>query len=56
MWLKVGTLVSGVEEKVDGYVWQAGTKGIKAAWLAIDPESGIIGYEVAVGTTPGKYF
>ncbi|XP_076085507.1 uncharacterized protein LOC143056307 [Mytilus galloprovincialis] len=53
MWLKVGTLVSGVEEKVDGYVWQAGTKGIKAAWLAIDPESGIIGYEVAVGTTPG---
>ncbi|XP_076085326.1 uncharacterized protein LOC143056125 [Mytilus galloprovincialis] len=52
-WLKVGTLVSGEEEKVHGYVWQANTKGIKAAWLAVDPESGVIGYEVAVGTTPG---
>ncbi|VDH98959.1 Hypothetical predicted protein [Mytilus galloprovincialis] len=52
-WLKVGTLVSGEEEEVGGYVWQASTKGIKAAWSAKDPESGIIGYEVAVGTTPG---
>ncbi|XP_071177975.1 uncharacterized protein [Mytilus edulis] len=52
-WLKVGTLVAGEEEDVAGYVWQASKKGIKAAWSAKDPESGIIGYEVAVGTTPG---
>ncbi|CAG2251012.1 unnamed protein product [Mytilus edulis] len=50
-WLRVGTLISGQEEEVGGYVFQA--NGIKAAWLAADPESGIIGYEVAVGTTPG---
>ncbi|XP_052081925.1 uncharacterized protein LOC127719726 isoform X2 [Mytilus californianus] len=52
-WLRVGTLISGQEEEVGGYVYQANTKGIKAAWLAVDPESGIIGFEVAVGTSPG---
>jgi Pyruvate/2-oxoacid:ferredoxin oxidoreductase gamma subunit len=35
MWLKVGTLASGVEEKIDGYVWQANTKAVKAAWLSV---------------------
>lgn len=52
--MKVGTLADGVEEKVEGYVWQADSKNIKAAWFATDPESGIIGYQVAVGTTPGE--
>lgn len=55
MWLKVGTLASGVEEKIDGYVWQANTRAVKAAWLAVDPESGVIGYRVAVGTTAGIF-
>lgn len=55
MWLKVGTLASGVEEKIDGYVWQANTRAVKAAWLSVDPESGVIGYRVAVGTTAGIF-
>ena len=49
----MGTLSSGVEKKVDGYVWQADTKGIKAAWDSDDHQSGVTAYIVAVGTSPG---
>jgi hypothetical protein len=38
---------------IDGYVWQADTTGIKAAWAADDHQSGITGFIVAVGTSPG---
>lgn len=43
------------EEKVEGYVWQAHTKGIMVSWLSDDPQSGIAGYQVAVGTTAGMF-
>ncbi|CAG2193139.1 unnamed protein product [Mytilus edulis] len=52
-WLHVGTLASGMEKKVDGFVWQADTSGIKVAWDADDHQSGIVGYRLAVGTTKG---
>ena len=55
-WFHVGTLTSGIEKKVDGYVWQADTSGIKAAWKADDHQSGITDYKVAVGTSPGNTY
>ena len=36
-------------------MWQSDHEGIKATWLASDPESGVGGIAVAVGTTPGNY-
>lgn len=54
--MKVGTLSEGHEEDIDGYVWQADTSGIKAAWDADDHQSGVVGYKVAVGTTKGRYY
>lgn len=53
-WLRVGVIGGAPEQKVEGYVWQADTKGIKASWLTDDPQSGIAGYTVAVGTSPGQ--
>ncbi|XP_071123199.1 uncharacterized protein [Mytilus edulis] len=52
-WLRVGELVGDREERVNGFVWQADTSGIKAAWEAVDPQSGIKEYLVAVGTRKG---
>ena len=49
-------LTSEIEKKVDGYVYQADTSGIKAAWDADDHQSGITSYKVAVGTTPGSTY
>lgn len=54
-WLRVGELVGDREERVNGFVWQADTSGIKAAWEAVDPQSGIKEYLVAVGTRKGDY-
>jgi hypothetical protein len=31
-WLQVGSLADNYEKIIDGYVWQADTTGIKAAW------------------------
>ena len=53
-WIRAGTLSGDVEDVVDGYVWQADRNGIQASWLAMDPQSNIINYQVAVGTTSGK--
>ena len=50
----MGVVSGEVEEEHDGYVWQADKTGIQAAWLAIDGESGIKAYWVAVGTAPCK--
>ncbi|CAG2247498.1 unnamed protein product [Mytilus edulis] len=52
-WLHVNTLSDDVEQIVYGYVWQADTNGIKAAWRAIDHQSGIKNYKIAVGSSPG---
>jgi hypothetical protein len=52
-WLQVGSLADNYEKIIDGYVWQADTTGIKAAWAADDHQSGITGFIVAVGTSPG---
>lgn len=51
----MGTFSEDVEEKIDGYVWQADTSGIKASYMGIDSQSGIVAYHVAVGTSPGMY-
>lgn len=53
-WLHVGSLAGSVEDVVDGFVLQADTTGIKVAWAAEDPQSGIVQFKVAVGTTKGK--
>ncbi|CAG2187681.1 unnamed protein product [Mytilus edulis] len=52
-WLRVGALAGVNEDKFDGYVWQADTSGIKAAWLAVDPQSGIKEYMVSIGSHKG---
>ena len=54
-WFNVGVLGGDEEETIYGYVWQSDHEGIKATWLASDPESGVGGIAVAVGTTPGNY-
>lgn len=51
--VKVGTLVGGQEVTVGGNVQQADTMGIKAVWDGRDSQSGILRYEVAIGTVPG---
>ena len=53
-WLHVGSLAGRIETVIDGYVWQADTTGIKAAWGADDHQSGITKFKVAVGTTHGQ--
>ena len=53
-WLNVGVLGGEEEEILGGYVWQSDHAGIKATWLASDPESGVGGVAVAVGTSPGN--
>ena len=53
-WLHVGVVGGEIEEEHDGYVWQADTTAILASWYALDPESGIHDYWVAVGTAPCK--
>ncbi|XP_052081235.1 uncharacterized protein LOC127719259 [Mytilus californianus] len=52
-WLHVNTLSDDEGQTVYGYVWQADTNGIKAAWLSSDHESGVINYKIAVGSSPG---
>ncbi|XP_077992165.1 uncharacterized protein LOC144446291 [Glandiceps talaboti] len=49
----VGVIAGESEERFDGYVLQTDPNGIQATWLATDPESGILAYWAAVGTTPG---
>ncbi|XP_076086791.1 uncharacterized protein LOC143057371 [Mytilus galloprovincialis] len=51
--LKVGPLTGGYEVVMSGFVKQADTQGIQAAWSGVDSQSGISGYQVAVGTTSG---
>ena len=53
VWLHVGVLSDGEEILIDGYAWQSDHEGIKASWIANDPESGISGIQYTVGTTPG---
>ncbi|CAC5392346.1 unnamed protein product [Mytilus coruscus] len=53
-WLHVGSLAGRIETVIDGYVWQADTTGIKAAWGADDHQSGLPKFKVAVGTTHGR--
>ena len=53
--IKVGTLSGGHEVIIDGSVQQVDTQGIKATWKGVDPQSGILGYQVAIGSTAGLY-
>ncbi|KAK3788402.1 hypothetical protein RRG08_044436, partial [Elysia crispata] len=52
--VKVGAFSSESEEVISGYVEQSDLTGIKASWSAIDGESGVQYYEVAVGTSSGS--
>ncbi|XP_033105583.1 uncharacterized protein LOC117107873 isoform X2 [Anneissia japonica] len=53
--VKVGVMDGGeAEELLFGYVWQSDKQGIRATWKAVDAESGIIAYWVAIGTQPGS--
>ncbi|XP_070573609.1 uncharacterized protein [Ptychodera flava] len=50
----LGMLSRGDEELFDGFVLETDTEGIKAYWKAIDFESGIDTYFVAIGTDKEK--
>lgn len=50
----MNTLTDDEEEAVYGYVYQADTNGIKAAWQASDHHSGIVSFKIAVGSTSGN--
>ena len=41
------------EEVIDGVILHNDPNGIQASWGAVDPESGVRTYMVAVGTQPG---
>ena len=54
--IKVGTLSGGHEVIINnGSVQQVDTQGIKATWKGVDSQSGILGYQVAIGNTSGLY-
>ncbi|KAK3104702.1 hypothetical protein FSP39_008103 [Pinctada imbricata] len=55
-WLRVGVIGPAPESRIDGYVWQSDRQGIKASWAAADPQSGIVDYQLAVGTTQVYYY
>ncbi|XP_064646203.1 uncharacterized protein LOC135499389 [Lineus longissimus] len=50
----VGVFSGFTEEVVDEHCWQARTDSIIGSWKAIDGQSGIEKYMVAVGTSPGS--
>ena len=53
--IKVGTLSGGHEVIINnGSVQQVDTQGIKATWKGVDSQSGILGYQVAIGNTSGR--
>ncbi|CAH1802777.1 unnamed protein product [Owenia fusiformis] len=52
-YVRIGVSDGEMEDVIDGVVVSADNAGIQATWLAIDPESGIKDYYVAVGTSPG---
>ena len=56
LYVHAGVLTSESEEVIDGVVLHNDPTGILASWKAIDPESGVKQYVVAVGTGPGKSF
>ncbi|XP_038062441.1 uncharacterized protein LOC119732930 [Patiria miniata] len=49
-YVRGGNLDGEVEEVINGYLYQNSLSTIQASWLAIDGESGIKSYWVAVGT------
>ena len=49
-----GVLSAESEEVIDGYVLHNDPEGVLASWSGMDPESGIMEYRVAIGTTPGQ--
>ena len=53
VYIRAGVLAGKSEEVVDGFVWQNNPHGIKASWKGLDPESGVVNYQVSVGTSPG---
>ncbi|XP_048258717.1 uncharacterized protein LOC124137708 isoform X1 [Haliotis rufescens] len=52
-WVYVGIFSGNKEELIDGYVTQSDPSSIKATWFAMDSESAIKSYMVAIGTTQG---
>ena len=55
IYINAGNLDGELEELIKGFVYQSSPTTIKASWLAVDGESGIKNYWVAVGTTPSQY-
>ena len=53
LYVHAGVLGGESEEVIDGFVLHNDPERILASWSAIDPESQILGYKVAVGTSPG---
>ncbi|CAH1802680.1 unnamed protein product [Owenia fusiformis] len=51
-YVRIGVSDGEMEDVIDGVVVSADNAGIQATWLAIDPESDIKDYYVAVGTSP----
>ena len=53
-YVRAGALDGEEEEIHNGYVYQSDKNGIQASWLALDGESGIFAYWVAVITDLGN--
>ncbi|XP_070573548.1 uncharacterized protein [Ptychodera flava] len=52
--LSIGVLTEHQEEEIiDGFVLQTDIEGIKAFWEATDFQSGVVDYQISVGTSPG---
>ena len=50
-----GVLAGESEELIDGVILHNDPAGIQASWAAVDLESDVKQYMVAIGTQPGKF-
>jgi hypothetical protein len=53
LYVHAGVLPGESEEVIDGVVLHNDPKGIVASWAGLDTESGIMKYQVAMGTSEG---
>lgn len=52
--VRVGAIGDNLEQVVQGHVWVNQLRSLTASWKAIDGQSGIKAYHVALGSSPGN--
>ena len=53
LYVHAGVLPGESEEVIEGVVLHNNPEGIVASWAGLDTESGIVKYQVAMGTSEG---